>query len=503
MPLSRKSGKTVRWVVLASIMLSMSMVAFEATIVATAMPQIVADLGGLSLYSWVFSSYLLTQTALTVVFGKLADLYGRKPVVIAGIAIFLLGSVLAGFAWSMVSLVAFRLVQGIGAGALQPAAMTVIADLYPGRERGKIQGWLASVWAMSAVIGPLLGGIIVHNVNWAWIFWINVPIGIAAVLGYTLFLHEDVALKRGSVDFAGAILAALSIGALMLLLTEASSAGLGFELGAAAVCLVASVLFVMQERRARDPMISFELWRYRPLASANALTLLANMALMGLTTFLPIYVQGVLGQSALVAGFALTAVMIGWPAGATIAARINHRISPRRLTLIGSVLLPAGAAVFALMGAGSSAWLAGFASMVMGFGMGLISVTSLLLIQGSVEAHERGAGTASNMFARNLGSTLGAAVLGAILNFGLLRDPSGVKADQLRDLLAGSGAMTVADDTVRAALGHAVHLTFVVMFLLTLGCIFIALFIPRTQAVRRAVAAGEAPAREERDRGAA
>ncbi|HET8727950.1 MAG TPA: MFS transporter, partial [Alphaproteobacteria bacterium] len=254
MPRFMKPGRTVRWVVLATVMISMSMVAFEATIVATAMPQIVADLGGLTLYTWVFSSYLLTQTALTVVFGKLADVYGRKPIALLGIGVFLVGSLLAGFATSMPALIVFRLVQGVGAGAMQPAAMTIVADLYPGRERGRVQGYLSSVWAVSGIVGPLLGGLIVRNFAWSCVFWINLPVGLIAIAGYVLFLHEEPQHRRVSVDFAGAALAALAIASLMLLLTEASSAGPGFESVAGAVFVVSAVLFVRQERRAPDPM---------------------------------------------------------------------------------------------------------------------------------------------------------------------------------------------------------------------------------------------------------
>ena len=211
---------TSRPLVIASIMASMFMVAIEATIVATAMPEIAAQLGGLDIYSWVFSSFLLTQTAMTVVFGKLADLYGRKPVMLVGIAIFIVSSVLAGFAWSMPSMIAFRLLQGVGAGAMQPIAMTIVADLYPGRERGKVQGYLASVWAFSAVVGPLAGSLIVHNLSWAWIFWINVPVGIAAAAGFMLFLHESVETKVRSIDVMGAVLFTITVAALMFALTE-------------------------------------------------------------------------------------------------------------------------------------------------------------------------------------------------------------------------------------------------------------------------------------------
>ena len=172
-------------------MTTMAMIAIEATIVSTAMPQIVADLGGLRLYSWVFSSFLLAQTATTVVFGNLADVYGRKPVMLVGIGIFLLGSLLAGIAWSMPAMICCRLIQGIGAGAMQPVAVTVVADLYPARERGRVQGYLASVWAVAAVVGPVVGGLIIRSLSWAWIFWINIPVGFAAATGFILFLKDN------------------------------------------------------------------------------------------------------------------------------------------------------------------------------------------------------------------------------------------------------------------------------------------------------------------------
>jgi EmrB/QacA subfamily drug resistance transporter len=459
----------------------MSMVAIEATVVATAMPQIVAELGGLTLYSWVFSAYLLSQTALTVVFGKLADIYGRKPIALFGIAVFLTGSVLAGFAATMPILIVFRLIQGIGAGAMQPAAMTIIADLYPGKQRAKIQGYLSSVWAVSAIVGPLLGGIIVHNLNWSWVFWVNVPIGLLAAAGFVLFLHEEVPHRKASVDIVGAVLGAISVAALMVLLTEASDAGLLFDAVAIGVFLVTAALFVLQERRAPDPMISFRLWAHRPIATANVLTLVASMALIGLTTFVPIYVQGVLGQSALVAGFTLTTMMIGWPTGAMLAARANHRLGARPLMLGGSLLQPVGALLLSFASSQSSPILLAVASLVMGLGMGMITINALLLVQGTVEPRERGIGTASNLFARNLGSTLGAAVLGAVFNFGLasLSGGAGVTSDQLRDLLDNGGAAPAGGGAVQQVLEGAVHWTFLAVLAMTLLNIFVALAVPK------------------------
>jgi EmrB/QacA subfamily drug resistance transporter len=472
--------KSSRGFVIAAVMASMFMVAIEATIVSTAMPQIVADLGGLSLYSWVFSSFLLTQTAMTVVFGKLSDLYGRKPIMLIGIAIFVVGSIFAGFAWSMPSMILFRLIQGIGAGAVQPVALTIVADLYPAHERGKVQGWLASVWAFSAVVGPLAGSLIIQDLSWAWVFWINAPIGLAAAILFTLFLREEVKHQKRSIDYAGAALFSVAIAALMFALTEAGSLNRTNTLVAGGLFVVCAILFVLQEQRAPDPMISFALWRRRPIAAANGATLLAGMALMGLTTFLPMYVQVVLQRSAIVAGLALTMMVLGWPAGATIAARSFQRVGLRRILLTGSGLLPVGALFFVTLGPESSPVAAALGSLVMGLGMGLLSVSSLILIQEIVDWSQRGSVTAANLFARNLGSTVGATVFGAVVNFGLshMTGTAAVTADQLQQLLQSSGGTIGGDPEVRLALQHSLHLMFWAMMLVALAIMLMASLVP-------------------------
>lgn len=472
--------KTVRPLVIAAVMASMAMVAIEATIVSTAMPQIVTQLGGLHLYSWVFSSFLLAQTAMTVVFGKLADLYGRKPIVLIGIVIFLVGSVLAGFAWSMPAMIVFRLIQGIGAGAIQPVTLTIVGDLYPARERGKIQGYLASVWAIAAVIGPMAGGLLIRDLSWAWIFWINIPIGLASAAGFVAFLHEHERRGRPSIDFAGATLFTVSIGALMMGLTDvgtSSDALVAFEF---ALFIVCGGLFVWQERRAADPMISFALWGHRPIAACNVATVLSGMALMGLTSFLPMYVQGVLGRSPVVAGLALTMMMLGWPSGATLAARSFHRLGLRRTLIGGSVFLPLGGVFFATLSPDSTPVLAGIGSLVMGFGMGIVSVSSLILIQEIVQPSERGSATASNLFSRNLGSTLGAAMFGAVLNYGLAHSSAvaAVTADQLRQILDATPGNTASGAAVRFALHQSLHLTFTSILVISVFSVVSVMLVP-------------------------
>ncbi len=457
----------------------MFMIAIEATIVATAMPQIAADLGGLKLYSWVFASFLLTQTAMTVVFGKLSDIYGRKPIMLAGIAMFLLGSVLAGFAWSMPSMIVFRLIQGIGAGAIQPVGMTIVADLYPVRERGKIQGYLASVWAVSAVMGPMLGALIIHQFSWAWIFWMNVPVGIIAAAGFVFFLQERRERRRTSVDVPGALLFTATVAALMIALTDAGD-GQGARAGAAAVAFaVCLVLFILRERRAADPVVSFALWARRPIAAANAALLLGSMVIMGLTTFLPMYVQGVQHRSPVVAGLALTMIMLGWPAGSTLAAKVFPRYGLRNIMIAGSLLVPLGACAFLLLAPGNSPVLAGAGSLVVGFGMGFMGVCSLVLIQEIVDVSERGSATASNIFARNLGSTLGATALGAVFNFGLARATidAPITSEQLKQALESAAG---ASPAIELAMQQSLHMTFWAVLVISLLVMIATVWIPPT-----------------------
>jgi MFS family permease len=347
---------------------------------------------------------------MTVIFGKLADIYGRKPIVLLGIAVFVVSSILAGFAWSMTSMIVFRLLQGVGAGAIQPVNLTIVGDLYPAQERGKVQGWLASVWAISAVIGPMLGGLIITHLSWAWVFWINVPLGVAAAYGFIVHLKEDGAPTRHAIDIVGALLFTIAVSALMIALTDVSGVAPAVIYAAVGTPVVFCVLFVLQERRAQEPMISLALWGRRPIAVANGGALLSGMALMGITSFLPMYVQGVLQRSPAIAGLTLTMVMVGWPVGATLTAKALRRIKPRPIIIAGAALHLAGAVFFVILGPGSSPLLPGIGSFVLGLGMGLYSNSTLITIQSIVEPGQPGSATASTLFARNLGSTRRGAV---------------------------------------------------------------------------------------------
>ncbi len=474
---------THRPLVLVSVIAANFMIAIEATIVSTAMPQIAAQLGGLALYSWVFAAFLLTQTATTVVFGKLSDLRGRKVVMLSGIAIFLIGSLLCGFAWSMPSLIVFRLLQGVGAGAVQPTAMTIVGDLYSVHERGKIQGWLASVWALSAVLGPLVGSLIIQRWSWAWIFWMNLPIGVAASAGFWFYLHEKKSQARGTIDHLSAGVFTIAIAAIMALMTAFSTAGWTeiAVIGAIAVAAIAG--FVVQERRSPEPMISLDLWGRRPIAAVNASSLFAGMVMIGLTTFLPVFVQGVMGRPPLTAGFALSAMVMGWPLGATLSPRFWKRFGVRTVLRAGAALIPLGALAFVFLQSSTPPVVAGLGSAVVGFGMGLSSSASIVLVQEIVDWSERGSVTAAYLFARTLGSTFGATVFGSVLNFGLLHAGLGaVTSEQLRSLFDGDAA---ANDALKAALDGSLRVTFVSMFVVALLVAATAALVPKVKFVMR------------------
>jgi MFS family permease len=377
--------------------------------------------------------------------------------------------------------------------------MTIVADLYPPHERGKIQGYLASVWAVSAVLGPMAGGLIIRDLSWSWIFWLNVPIGILAAWGFIAFLNEAPRHARPALDVPGAVLFTLGIAAFMMALTDAGTADKVRALVEIVVFAVCAVSFVFQERRAHDPMVSLSVWGLRPVAVANAATLLAGMAMMGITTFLPVYVQGVLHRTPVVAGLALTMMMVGWPIGATLTAKSFHRFALRQMFVFGGAVLPLGAIAFVLLTPESTPVVAAIGSAILGLGMGVSSVSSLVIIQEIAAPSQRGSATASNLFSRNLGNTLGATLFGAVLNYGLAHTSSGavISADQIKQLLdtqVANASAAVQTGILRLALHDALHATFLAMFAISVGVFLVALLIPSVALARREapISAGEA-----------
>lgn len=411
--------RSERGPILAALMLSTGLVALDSTIIATAVLSITDSLGGFSQFPWLFSIYLLAQAVTVPIYGKLADTVGRKPVILFGIVVFALGSLLCGLAGNMVLLIIFRAVQGIGAGAIQPMTMVIAGDLYTLSERAKVQGYLASVWAMSAVLGPLLGGVFAEYVSWRWIFLVNLPL--SAVAGWMLLrsFRETAPRTRTSVDYLGAGLLTVAAGSLILGLLEGGQAwawSSPTSIGIFAAGSLVLVLFVLVERAAENPVLPLWVFTRRVVIASSLVSVLVGAIVLGLTSYVPTFTQGVLGTGALVAGLTVGALTLGWPLAASQAGKVYLRIGFRGTALIGSGLATLGAASTLLITEDSPLAQVAASCFLVGAGMGMVATPTLIAAQTSAEWAERGVVTSANMFARSLGSAVGVAVFGAMVN---------------------------------------------------------------------------------------
>ena len=412
--------RSERGPVLLAIMVSTGLIAIDATILATAVPSVVRDVGGFSQFPWLFSVYLLAQAVSVSVYAKLADTFGRKPVMLFGIGLFLLGSVLCGLAWSMTALIAFRAIQGLGAGAVQPMAITIAGDIYTVAERATAQGYIASVWAISSVVGPTLGGIFSQLGIWRWIFFVNVPLCLLAGGLILKNFRESVQRREQHVDYLGSILLTSGLTLLILGVLEGGQAWAWDSPASVAVFAAGAALlvaFALVERRAADPVLPPWVFRRRLLLTTTLLSLGVGVILIGLTSFVPTYLQNALGVSPLVAGLALAALTIGWPISASLSGRLFYmRFGFRPTILVGLALVVLATGALALFAHGPSVLLVAVTCFVAGLGMGLVASPSLIAAQASVDWDERGVATGTNIFARSIGSAVGAAVLGAVAN---------------------------------------------------------------------------------------
>ena len=407
-----------RPLILTACMLSMFMAAVEVTIVATAMPTIIGDLGGFSLLGWVFAVYLLTQAITVPIYGRLADLFGCRKMFFIGTTLFLIGSVLCGFAPSLAWMIAFRALQGLGAGAITPIATTLIANVYGPQERAKAQGYLSSVWGVSAIVGPLMGAFIVSHFPWAVVFWVNVPIGLVAMAILLKYLPPDGERKQHKLDLAGTGYLTLSVAALLLALLQAEVLGY-WALALIVLSVISGYLLIRQERKTPEPLFPLALWESKVIIAGNIGGLIIGATMMGISAFLPTYVQGVLGGTPLEAGTTLALMSIGWPLASMISSRLMQTTSYRATAVLGGVLLLGGSVALLFLSPDSGLWMARLAAFSIGAGMGLSNTTFLVSVQNNAEPAIRGIATASTLFTRMLGSAIGTAVLGATLNLNL------------------------------------------------------------------------------------
>lgn len=469
-----------RRLVLAACLIATFMAAVESTIVATIIPTIVSDLGGFNLFTWVFTVYLLTQAVTIPVYGRLADLYGRKPVFFAGTAIFLTGTILCGLAWNMPSLVIFRALQGCGAGAIQPIAATILGDIYTPAERGRIQGLVSSVFGVSAVIGPSLGAFLVAHVSWRVVFWVNVPIGIGAIIMIAVFLREDVQHRQHRIDWAGSLLLLVGFSSLMLALVQSGGLGAATVSGLVGVGLVALVALYFHERSTPEPMLPLELWRNRVIVVGSLGNFTAGAMMMGVSAFLPTYVQGAMGRSAIDGGLVLGAMSVTWALASILAGRIMVRTSYRLVAILGGMALSAGCAMLAALTPADGPWWASGGSLVIGIGMGFCSTVFIVSIQASVPWRQRGAATSSSMFMRFVGQSMGASVCGAVLNATMLHLDAGAvhSVDRLLNATQRLAMPTAELVHLTGVMADSLHNAYIVATAFALLTLLIAFQLP-------------------------
>ncbi len=471
-------------VITLGIMLSLFLASMEGTVVATAMPTIVGQLGGLSIYSWVFSIYLLTSTTTVPIYGKLSDLYGRKLVYSFSMVLFVAGSILCSLAQTMDQLIIFRGIQGLGAGGVLPLAFTIIGEIFDLEQRARMQGLFSGVWGVSSVIGPLIGGFLVDQVSWHWVFLINViPGSLAAILVWLAWQSSmPVRTKKVSVDYAGAGL--LTLAALSLLLgLDQLGTPLSWSLLAGFVLLSALLMWV--ERRAPDPMLPLHLFHDRLFVVSLLHGVFAGWAVFGSLSYVPLFVQAVLGTSATQAGITLTPMSLAWTFASILGSRLLLKMGYRTLSLFGMLLLCAGTFFMTTINPASNQILIMVLLSLMGIGMGLSIPAFLIAVQSTVRKQDLGVATSTVQFSRSIGGTLGVSVLGAVLSSGLASrlttagiDPATVSLDSLIDPLAAAAGTSAMSGPLREALSGSIASLFITASVAAVLALVVVAFAP-------------------------
>ena len=474
--------------------------ALDSTVVGTAMPTVIGDLGGLRLYPWVFASYLLAATVTGPIFGKLSDIYGRKPIYLSGIFLFLLGSILAGTSQTMVALIAFRTLQGLGAGAVQPIAITIMGDIFELETRARIQGLFGAVWGISALVGPAAGGLIADYVSWRWVFYLNVPFGLVAAALLATTLRESFERRPSEPDYLGVALLTGGLVALLLALLggggapELSTPTLLHFLGGAG----ALALFIWVEGRVVDPIVPIYLFRERLFAVSSLGNLALGGVLLGVSVYVPLFVQGSLGGTALTAGAVVAPISIGWPVGSFVGGRMLLKTGYRATLLLGAGFVVLGSALCVPMDPGTALPYVVFAVFVVGLGLGFSSTSYLVSVQNAVPWSRRGIATSSMVFFRTVGGSVGVAIMGALLNASLghryraavervaagdpdlsrlLADPNALLQPTLRERIPDGAYAELA-----GSLAGALSPVFWVIFALGIVAFAIAALFPRGKA---------------------
>jgi EmrB/QacA subfamily drug resistance transporter len=491
-----------------ALMFAISIAALDQTIVSTALPTVVGNLGGLSLFSWVFSVYLLALTVTVPLYGKLADLYGRKPVLLFGIFVFLLGSVLCGLANSMLELVIFRAIQGVGAGATQPITMTIIGDVFTIEQRARIQGLFSSVWGVTSLSGPAIGGLLADGLSWRWVFFINLPLGIIAMLLIWRFFDEKRERQKHVLDYWGAMLLSGAVVALLLALLEGgakygwTSAETLTLLGVSGLLLAA---FITQESRTREPVLPMWLFRNKVIVMSCATIGVCGGLMFGVSSYVPLFAQGVYGGTALDAGLIVLPMSFSWPLASVISGRVILRFGYYAAALTGGVALVAGTSILLTLSRDAPNELAMLAALVVGFGMGFMTSALIISLQNAVDWQHRGVATASFQFFRTIGGSISVAIMGAMLNSNLAGRfaevpgvPAGADSHTLLNAQDRAELAPSVLDGMQRALASTLHELYFVVVIAAVIAFGLAMFFPRGSADSLAgtASAGRGAARE-------
>jgi EmrB/QacA subfamily drug resistance transporter len=466
-------------IIFSGLMLGLLLAALDQTIVATAALRIVGELGGVESLSWVVTAYMLAATVSVPLYGKISDIYGRKPIFQAAIVIFLVGSAMSGASQSMLQLVLFRALQGLGAGGLISLTMAIIGDILSPRERGRYQGYLGAVFALASVIGPLLGGFFSDNLSWRWIFYINLPIGAVALLVTSFALDLPFSRRDHQIDYAGAALLSAGATALLLALVWGGSTyawGSRTIIGLLVVAAIAAALFVLQERRASEPILPKRLFHNSIFTVGSALGFLVGIAMFGAIVYLPVFLQVVTGASATDSGLLLTPLMLGIIVMSVVSGRLISRTGHYRIfPIVGTALLILGFGLLATFDVDTSRTEVAIAMIIIGCGLGNTMQVMVLAVQNSVDHADLGIATSASMFFRSIGGTVGIALFGAILNNRLtgnltaalgsadVRGLGEVNADNITQRLERVGDLPPdIAHLIRGAVADSIHVAFLV-----------------------------------------
>src|SRR5579884_156857 len=489
-------SQTRRVLVAIAIMIGMFLAALDATAVSTAMPTVVSSLGGLSIYSWVFSAYILTSTVTLPLWGRFSDIYGRRVFYIIGVALFLFGSALSGQSTSMVELIIFRAIQGLGGGALLTLGMIIIGDVFSLRERAKIQGLFGGVWGLSSIVGPIIGGFITDHLSWRWVFYLNVPFGFIAAIVMGFALKEHVKNKRASLDYAGGIVLTALITIFLIGLMEIGKEG-GWNsilaLGMFVLCPLLLWLFIFIERRTEDPIIPLDLFSNRFFKVSAITGFLIGMAMFGSISFIPLFVQGVIGTNATGAGSVLTPLLLGWVFFSSISGRLLLQFRYRPLVLVGTGLVTMGFFLLSRWDEGTTRSVATRDMVFLGCGMGMILIPLLLGVQNSVPKRQLGIATSGTQFFRSIGGAVGVSVMGAVMGAYMHLDLkslsslklSSLSLDSLVNPIEKQSLPTEALDALRGVFAHSLHYVFITGLVIALLAFVSAFLVPHERAVDR------------------